>query len=100
MAIYTYDNLDSVAACIRDINNAHSTASRISAAAIYCASRYDNPDSIDRAAVGSVAFVMANVAGFFDCDNREDVRAFAIIVNGFFHAFDNGVTAAYLNSKL
>lgn len=82
MAIYTYDNLDSVAACIRDINNAHSTASRISAA------------------VESVAFVVANVAGFFDCDNREDVRAFAIIINGFFHALDNGVTAAYLNSKL
>lgn len=100
MAIYTYDNLDSVATCIRDINNAHSTASRISAAALYCASRYDAPDTLDGAAIESVAFVVANVAGFFDCDNSEDVRAFAIIVNGFFHTFGDGVTAAYLNSKL
>lgn len=100
MTDYIYDNHDSSVACIRAINFAHDAAGRIHAAREYCAARYYNPGTLDIAAIDKVSFIVSNMAKFFDSDNENDIECFRVMVNGFFKAFDDGMSAAWANGKL
>lgn len=99
MTTYVYDTHDSAIACIRSIAVAHDTAARIDAAREYCAARYYNPGTIDTVAVDKVSFIVSNMAKFFDSSNENDIECFRVMVNGFFKAFDDGVSAAWANNR-